>query len=51
VVLSGSTLPITESWFLLAYLGVTLSIAALSYRWLELPAQQWLRRHTLKRAA
>lgn len=41
--------PITAPWFLAAYLGVTLSAAALSYRWFELPAQRSLRRLTLKR--
>lgn len=33
--------------FLAAYLGGTLAAAALSYRFFELPAQQWLRRRTL----
>jgi peptidoglycan/LPS O-acetylase OafA/YrhL len=51
VVASGITPPLSSPWFLAAYLGVTLGAAALSYRWFELPAQRWIRRGTLKRAA
>ena len=36
--------------FLAGYLCVTLGAAALSYRYFELPAQQWLRQRTVKRA-
>jgi len=46
----GIVLPVTSVWFLAAYLGLTLSVAALSYRWFELPAQRWIRRRTIKRA-
>ncbi|HXG81124.1 MAG TPA: acyltransferase [Sphingomicrobium sp.] len=46
------TLPqLTSPAFLVGHLAVTLGAAALSYRYFELPAQQWLRRRTLKRAA
>ena len=51
VAASGIVLPITSSLFLAAYLGVALGAAALSYRWFELPAQRWIRRRTLQRAA
>lgn len=37
--------------FLAAYVGVVLLAAAASYRWLELPAQQLLRRRTIKRSS
>jgi peptidoglycan/LPS O-acetylase OafA/YrhL len=51
-VASTAILPVlTSPAFLAAYLGVTLGVAAISYRYFELPAQQWLRQHTLKRAA
>lgn len=50
VAASGVVPPLTATWFLAAYLGVTLGAAALSYRWFELPAQRWIRRRTLKRA-
>jgi peptidoglycan/LPS O-acetylase OafA/YrhL len=43
--------PLTNPWFLAAYLGVTLGVAALSYRWFEIPAQRWIRSRTLKRTA
>ncbi len=51
VVASGILPPLTNPVFLLAYLGIVLAIAAVSYRAFELPAQDWLRRHTLRRAA
>lgn len=51
VAASGFIPSLTSGWFLIAYLGTTLAIAALSYRWFELPAQRWIRRRTLKRAA
>ena len=44
VAASGIIPPLTSPWFLAAYLGVTLGVAANSYRWLELPVQRWLRR-------
>jgi peptidoglycan/LPS O-acetylase OafA/YrhL len=47
----GIVLPVTSVWFLAAYLGITLGVAAASYRWFELPAQRWIRRRTIKRAA
>ena len=50
VAASGIMLPLASPWFLAAYLGVTFGLAALSYRWLELPAQRWIRRRTLNRA-
>lgn len=49
VAASGIVLPITNSLFLVAYLSITLGVAAVSYRAFELPAQRWIRRHTLKR--
>jgi len=51
VAASGIVLPVTSAWFLTGYIGVTLGIAALSYRWFELPAQRWIRRTTLRRPA
>lgn len=48
---SGMIVPMTSPWFLVAYLGVTLGVAALSYRWFELPAQRWIRRRTIRHAA
>lgn len=49
-VAAGGIVPVmTSPLFLAAYIGVTLVAAATSYRWFELPAQQWLRRRTLKR--
>ena len=49
VAASGATPPLASPLFLLAYLGVTLSLAALSYRLFELPAQKWLRGLSLQR--
>ena len=43
--------PLTSPWFLAAYLGVTLSVAACSYRWFELPAQRWIRQRTVRSMA
>lgn len=51
VAASGIVPPLTNPWFLAAYLGVTLGVAALSYRWFEIPAQRWIRSRTLKRTA
>ena len=51
VVSSGIFPQLTSPAFLAAYLGVTLGAAAISYRCFELPAQQWLRQHTLRRVA
>jgi peptidoglycan/LPS O-acetylase OafA/YrhL len=51
VAMSGLTPPLSSPWFLVAYLGITLTIAALSYRNFELPAQNWLRREVLRRVA
>ncbi|MCF2514117.1 acyltransferase [Sphingomonas sp. G124] len=48
VAASGLTPPLTNPLFLAAYLGVTLTVAAISYRWFELPAQNWLRRRMLQ---
>ena len=48
---AGVSLPLTSPTFLFAYLGVTLGVAAVSYRTFELPVQQWLRRHTLRTRA
>lgn len=36
--------PASSAWFLLAYLLTVLILARLTYRWIELPAQAWLRR-------
>lgn len=47
---SGIHPPVTASWFLGAYLGVTLALSAVSYRWLELPAQRCLRKFVLPRS-
>ena len=44
VAASGIIPPLTSPWFLAAYLGTTLGVAANSYRWFELPVQRWLRR-------
>jgi peptidoglycan/LPS O-acetylase OafA/YrhL len=41
---TGIRLPLTSSLFLLAYIGITLTAAAVCYRRFELPAQNWLRR-------
>ena len=51
VAASGIIPPLTSPLFLLTYLGVTLGVAALSYRWFELPAQRWIRRCMIKPAA
>ena len=51
VAATGWLPPLTEGWFLAAYLGVVLAAAAASYRWFELPAQRWLRQRALRRAA
>lgn len=51
VAASGITPVLTSPAFLAAYLGATLGAAALSYRFFELPAQQWLRRRVIKRPA
>jgi peptidoglycan/LPS O-acetylase OafA/YrhL len=40
----GWTLPVAQPLFLLGYLVVTFGLAALTYRWLEAPAQAALRR-------
>ena len=50
VAATGIALPLTNPFFLLAYIGLTLAAAALCYRVLELPAQNWIRRKTLKRS-
>jgi peptidoglycan/LPS O-acetylase OafA/YrhL len=50
VAASGVVPPLTSPLFLISYLGATLAIAALSYRWFELPAQRWIRQRTIKRA-
>ena len=45
--LSGANpanLPLHSAWWLLAYLVVTFGLAALTYRWIEAPAQAALRR-------
>ena len=47
VAASGMIPPLTDAWFLTAYLGVTLGAAACSYRWFELPAQRWMRRRLI----
>jgi len=49
VATSGVVPPLTNPLFLTAYLGVTLTVAAVSYRAFELPAQTWLRQRMLKR--
>ncbi|HTK58248.1 MAG TPA: acyltransferase [Sphingomicrobium sp.] len=51
VAASGVVPSLTSPWFLCAYLAVTLGAAALSYRYFELPAQRWIRRRALNRAA
>jgi peptidoglycan/LPS O-acetylase OafA/YrhL len=51
VAASGWRPPLASPLFLVAYLGVTLALAAASYRWFELPAQQWLRQRTVSRIA
>jgi peptidoglycan/LPS O-acetylase OafA/YrhL len=51
VAATGIVLPVTSAWLLIAYLGTTLGVAALSYRWFELPAQRWIRQRTVRRAA
>jgi peptidoglycan/LPS O-acetylase OafA/YrhL len=48
VAASGVTLPLTSPLFLAAYLGITLIVAAVSYQCFELPAQSWIRQHTLQ---
>ena len=48
VAASGIVLPITNLLFLVAYLGITLGVAAVSYRTFELPAQRWIRRRALQ---
>lgn len=48
VAASGIVPPVTSGWFLAAYLGITLAVAAMSYRSFELPAQRWIRRRALK---
>jgi peptidoglycan/LPS O-acetylase OafA/YrhL len=40
---SGTAPSLTDPLFLIVYLGVTLAIAGASFRWLEMPAQNWLR--------
>ena len=47
VAASGIALPLTSPLFLLAYLGGTLAVAALSYRLFEVPVQRRLRQCTL----
>lgn len=51
VAATGILPALTSPAFLAAYLGVTLGVAAISYRTFELPAQRWLRQLTLRRAA
>jgi peptidoglycan/LPS O-acetylase OafA/YrhL len=51
VAATGWLPPLTDGWFLVAYFAVVLIAATASYRWFELPAQRWLRRRTLRRAA
>jgi len=51
VATSGIQPPVTATWFLGAYLSVTLALAAVSYRWFELPAQRCLRKLMLPRSA
>jgi peptidoglycan/LPS O-acetylase OafA/YrhL len=46
-----AALPAHEPGWLLGYLGLTYLLAWLSYRWLEAPAQTWLRRFTPGKAA
>jgi peptidoglycan/LPS O-acetylase OafA/YrhL len=36
-------LPARQGWWLAAYLGLTYAVAFASYRWIEAPAQTWLR--------
>lgn len=48
VAATGISLPLTSPAFLLGYIGLTLAAAALCYTAYELPAQNWLRRRTLK---
>ena len=47
VAATGYAPPLSSGWFLLAYLGITLAAAAISYRRFELPMQQWIRRKAL----
>ncbi len=44
---AGRPVPVERVWFLLTYLGVVLVLSALVFRWLEMPAQDALRRRFL----
>lgn len=44
---AGSRVPAQHVWFLLTYLGVVLVASTLVFRWLEMPAQDALRRRFL----
>lgn len=41
---AGWPVPVERVWFLLTYLGVVFMLSALAFRWLEMPAQDALRR-------
>lgn len=51
VAASGIVPPLTNPLFLVAYLGVALGVASLSYQLFELPAQAWIRRCKVGRRA
>ena len=42
--------PFASPHFLISYVAITLAVATISYHRFELPAQNWLRRRTLRRA-
>jgi peptidoglycan/LPS O-acetylase OafA/YrhL len=48
---TGFAPTITSPLFLVVYVGVTLTVAAICYRSFELPAQRWIRRRMLGRRA
>ncbi len=46
---AGLRLPIYSPWMFIAYIAVTLALSAASYRYLEMPAQNWMRKRFMRR--
>jgi peptidoglycan/LPS O-acetylase OafA/YrhL len=47
---SGATVPIYSAWFFVTYIVVTLILSEWSYRYIEMPAQTFLRRRLMGRS-
>ena len=45
----GIPVPLYSPWFVVSFIGLTFFLSALTYRYFELPAQQWIRRSGFSR--